>query len=66
MCKHKGFLMKNNNISRSKKYIIKQKKLGYKRVSFFTDEKFWKFIKKRALKEKMTIDEFLKSSFNFS
>lgn len=50
---------------RLKKYISNQKKQGRKRVSFFVDEKFWNFISKRAKKEDLTINEFLKKSMNF-
>jgi len=55
-----------SNSSRSKKYIMNKKKQGYKRVSFFVDEKFWKFVKKRALKSGLTIDEFLMKSLEFN
>lgn len=50
---------------RLKKYIQNQKSKGRKRVSFFVDEKFWKYITKRAKKEDLTINEFLKKSFEF-
>ena len=48
-----------SNKDRSKKYIIEQKRKGLKRVSFFTSVKFWKFVKKQAMKHDMTISEFL-------
>ena len=54
-----------SNQSRSSKYIKNQKLKGYKRVSFFTDEKFWKYIKKRALKNNMTISDYLINQLNF-
>jgi len=50
---------------RSKKYINKKKRAGEKRVSFFTNEKFWKFISKKANQEKMTISEYLMWCHNF-
>jgi len=53
------------SILRYKKYIDNQRLKGFKRVSFFTDEKFWKFVKKRAAKDNLTIDDFLKKSLNF-
>lgn len=54
-----------SNSSRSKKYILNQKSKGLKRVSFFTDEKFWKYITKRASKDNISINDFLKNSFDF-
>jgi len=51
---------------RMERYLIKQKLLhGRKRVSFFVDEKFWKFITRRAKKNDMTINEYLQHSFDF-
>jgi hypothetical protein len=50
---------------RLKKYIANQKKLGRKRVSFFVDEKLWKFINKQCKKQNITINEFLKDSLDF-
>lgn len=50
---------------RLKKYIENQKLRGRKRVSFFVDEKFWRYINKRAKKDNLTINEFLKKSFDF-
>ena len=54
-----------SNKLRSKKYINKQKIKGFKRVSFFTNIKFWKFVKNHALKKKMTISEFLMFKLDF-
>lgn len=51
---------------RLKKYIASQKFKGRKRVSFFVDEKLWNYITKRAKKEDMTINDYLKHSFNFN
>lgn len=50
---------------RLKKYIENQKLRGRKRVSFFVDEKFWRYINKRAKKDNLTINEFLKKSFDY-
>jgi len=54
-----------SNKNRSRTYIDKQKKRGLKRVSFFTNVKFWEFAKKQALKRNMSISEFLMFSANF-
>ena len=51
--------------NRSKIYIDKQKKRGLKRVSFFTNVKFWNYVKNQALKHDMTISEFLMFSVKF-
>jgi hypothetical protein len=50
---------------RLKKYISNQKLRGRKRVSFFVDLKLWNYITKRAKKENMTINDYLKKSFDF-
>ncbi len=50
---------------RLKKYISNQKLRGRKRVSFFVDEKLWRFITKRAKIEGITINEYLKFALNF-
>ena len=50
---------------RLKKYIQNQKLKGRIRVSFFVDQKLWRFINKRANKDKLTINEYLKKSFDF-
>jgi predicted DNA-binding ribbon-helix-helix protein len=52
---------------RMERYLMKQRFLhGRKRVSFFVDEKFWKFVTRRAKKNNMTINEFLQYSFDFN
>ena len=52
--------------TRMQRYLIKQKlKHNRKRVSFFVDEKFWKYITRRAKKSDMTINEYLQHSFDF-
>lgn len=50
---------------RLKRYVENKKRLGLKRVSFFVDVKFWKFITKNAKKENLTILEYLKKIANF-
>ena len=50
---------------RLKKYISKQKKKGYKRVSFFVDEKLWEFLKKVSKSKKLSIPDYLKSEFDY-
>ena len=54
-----------SNSSRSKKYIQNQKSKGYKRVSFFTNEKFWKYLTRRAKRSNMTINDYLIAQFVF-
>ena len=51
--------------TRLKKYIDNRKKMGQKRVSFFVDEKVWKYFKSNAKKNNMTIDNYLKHLLNF-
>lgn len=51
---------------RLKKYIDKQKKQGKKRVSFFIDEKLWKYLTKRAKAENLHISDYLKKWFHFN
>ena len=52
--------------TRMQKYLIKQRLVhNRKRVSFFVDEKFWKFITRRAKQKDMTINEYLQHSFDF-
>jgi len=50
---------------RLKKYIDKKKSLGQKRVSFFVDEKLWKYFKKNAKKNNMSINDYLKALLDF-
>ena len=50
---------------RLKKYISKQKKKGYKRVSFFLDEKLWEFLKKVSKSKKLSVPDYLKSEFDY-
>ena len=52
-------------MTRLQKYIIKQKNQGKKRVSFFVNVKLWKYITRRSKINNMTIDEFLKYTFDF-
>ena len=52
-------------MTRLQKYIQNKKNQGQKRVSFFVDIKLWRYITKRAKKENMTINEFLKYTFDF-
>ncbi|WP_295051392.1 hypothetical protein [Sulfuricurvum sp.] len=47
------------------RYIKNKKKSGQKRVSFFVDEKVWKYFKKNASTKNMTINEYLKHILNF-
>ena len=58
MCKHL-FLRIIMKQSRLQRYIQRKKKLGQKRVSFFVDEKVWKYFKKNAKNSGMSINEFL-------
>jgi hypothetical protein len=51
---------------RLKRYIDKQKKQGKKRVSFFIDEKLWKYLTKRAKAEKLQMSDYLKKCFHFN
>ncbi len=51
--------------TRLQKYISNKKRLGQKRVSFFVDEKVWKYFKKNAQKQDMTINDYLKYLLNF-
>jgi len=51
--------------NRSVKYIDEQKRKGFKRVSFFTNIKFWKYVNKQALKHKMSIPEYLMFRLDF-
>jgi len=52
-------------MTRLQKYIKNQKFKGRKRVSFFVDIKLWRYITKRAKKEKMTINDYLKFVLDF-
>ncbi len=54
-----------SNKNRSIKYIKEQKRKGFKRVSLFTNIKFWNFVKKQALNSDMSISEFLMFSVGF-
>jgi hypothetical protein len=51
---------------RLKRYIDKQKKQGKKRVSFFIDEKLWKYLTKRAKAENLQMSDYLKKWFHFN
>ena len=53
------------NETRLQKYINNKKVLGQKRVSFFVDEKVWKYFKRNAKKNNMSINEYLKYLLNF-
>lgn len=53
------------NNTRLQRYIANKKNLGQKRVSFFVDEKVWKFFKKNAQKKNLTINDYLKELLNF-
>jgi len=55
----------SSNQNRLKKYIDNQKKKGFKRVSFFVNVKFWRYVKKQSLKHKMTIPEYLMFRLDF-
>jgi len=46
-------------MNRQEKYIMNKKMMGQKRVSFFVDEKLWKYFKRNAIKKKMTINDYL-------
>lgn len=52
-------------MDRQQKYINNQKKKGNKRVSFFIDEKLWKYLKKLSKKENLTVPDLIKKHFNF-
>lgn len=52
-------------MDRFKKYINEQKRKGYKRVSFYIDEKLWKYLKKLSKKENLTVPDLIKKQFNF-
>ena len=51
--------------TRLQKYIKAKKRLGQKRVSFFVDEKVWKFFKNNAKKSNMSINDYLKHLLDF-
>jgi len=53
------------NETRLQKYIKNKKRLGQKRVSFFVDEKAWKYFKKNAQNNNMSINDYLKYLLNF-
>ena len=69
MCKrlikllHKGLKMSGSD--RLKKYIDNQKKKGKKRVSFFVDDKVWKFFKKKQKASNLDISDYLKVLLDF-
>lgn len=42
----------------------RQKKYN-KRVSFFIDEKLWKYLKKLSKKDNLTVPDLIKKQFNF-
>ena len=65
MCANEKVFNMISNKNRSLKYIEGQKKKGLKRVSFFTNVEFWKYVKNQALKHDMTISEFLMFSVKF-
>ena len=48
---------------RLKKYVKNKKKLGFKRVSFFVDEKVWKYFKKRS--GGLSANDYLKRLLDF-
>lgn len=52
-------------MDRFQKYIDNQKKKGNIRVSFYVDEKLWKYLKKLSKKDNLTIPELMKKQFNF-
>lgn len=52
-------------MDRFQKYINEQKRKGNKRVSFYIDEKLWKYLKKLSKKENLTVPELIKKQFNF-
>ncbi len=58
--KKKGYKM-----DRFQKYINEQKRKGNKRISFYIDEKLWKYLKKLSKKENLTVPELIKKQFNF-
>ncbi len=51
--------------NRLQRYTKRKKALGQKRVSFFVDEKVWKYFKKNANKRDMTINDYLKYLLDF-
>ena len=51
--------------TRLQRYIVNKKSLEQKRVSFFVDEKVWKFFKKNAKKNNLTINDYLKELLDF-
>ena len=51
--------------NRLQRYTKKKKDLGQKRVSFFVDESVWKYFKKNANKNNMTINDYLKKLLDF-
>jgi hypothetical protein len=57
----KGAIM--TSLERHKKYINSKKKQGQKRVSFFVEEKVWKYFKKRS--DTLSPNEYLKKLLNF-
>ena len=52
-------------MDRFQNYINNQKKKGNIRVSFYVDEKFWKYLKKLSKKDDLTIPELMKRQFYF-
>lgn len=61
MCKQKGVRMSANE--RLKRYVKNKKKLGFKRVSFFVDEKVWKYFKKKS--GNLSANDYLKKLLDF-
>ena len=58
-------LIKGLIMNRYNRYVLNQKKSGKKRVSFFCDIKLWNYISKRAKKQNITIEQYLKQALNF-
>lgn len=54
-----------SNSERLDRYIKNKKRMGQKRVSFFVEEKVWKFFKKNASSKDMSINDYLKHLLNF-
>jgi len=51
--------------NRLQRYVKNKRSLGQKRVSFFVDEKVWKYFKKNAQKQDMSINDYLKHLLDF-
>ncbi len=56
----RGFMSSNERL---KKYVKNKKKLGFKRVSFFVEEKVWKYFKKRS--DNLSANDYLKKLLDF-